>query len=110
MNVPSASIASVPPRMSGRISCSCSVSVIIALSVSASSTLPRMTWTKPASSEPPSIISVTSSQSWNSTGPSNSASISAPPGALLGRCGVGLADSRRLEPDDAMNWSSSVNP
>ena len=110
VNVPSASIASVAPRMSGRTSCSMSVSVISVLSRSGSLTLPRITWTKPALSEPPSNISVTSSQSWNSTGPSISAIICPAHSPCSGRAELAIAASRDSNRTTPTNMSSSVKP
>ena len=60
-----------------------------------------MTWTKPASSDPPSSMSCTSSQSWNVTGPSKYRSVSRPPGALLGPVAVAHRRLLRVEADDA---------
>jgi hypothetical protein len=110
VNVPSASMASVAPRISGRSSCSMSVSPIRDLSRAGSSTLPRITWTKPASSEPPSSISVTSSQSWYSTGPSSSAVIRFAHSPCSGRSEFRIAASRDSNRMIPTNWSSSVNP
>ena len=110
VNVPSGSIASVAPRMSGRISCSSVVSAIIDLSRSGSSTLPRITCTKPAWSDPPSIISVTSSQSWYSTGPSIRAIIRSAQAPCSGRLELAIAVSRDSKRTTPMNMSSSVKP
>ena len=75
-----------------------------------SSTCPWMTWTKPASSDPPSNSSVTSSQSWNSTGPSKSAIISSAHSPCSGRAELAIAASRDSKRTTPTNRSSSVNP
>ena len=75
-----------------------------------SSTLPRMTWTNPASSEPPLNSSVTSSLSWNSTGPSNSAAIRSAHAPCSGRAEFAIAVSRSSNRTTPKNVPSSVNP
>ena len=85
-------------------------SASIALSRSVSSTLPRMIWTNPAWSEPPSRKSVTSSQSWNSIAPSIRAASFSANAPCSGRSELAIAASRESKRITPTNMPSSVKP
>ena len=108
---PSASMAMVPPMMSGRASWSVSIGPsIMWRNRSGSLSRPWMTWTKPASSLPPSSIIVTSSQSWKVTSPSKRRDVSSHQALCSGRLELRSADSRESKRTTPTNSSSSVMP
>ncbi len=96
------STAMVPPRMSGRSRWSMSIGwSIIMRNFSGSLMRPWMTWTKPASSDPPSSISCTSSQSWNVTAPLKYRSVSPHQAPCSGPVAVAHRRLLRVEAHDA---------
>ena len=77
---------------------------------SGSVSLPWITWTKPASSEPPPRNIVTSSQSWKVTSPSKHSCIRCHQSPCSGRAEFAAAASRDSNRTTATNWPSSVTP
>src|SRR4051794_15234786 len=107
---PSSATANVPPMISGRILRSSPVSASSALTSARSTALPWITWTKPASSDPPSRNTLTSSQSEKTAGPSRAAAIRSAHVPCSGRSELAMACSREENRTTPMNWSSSVKP
>ncbi len=111
VNVPSASMPIVPPRISGRASLSASIGCDMNVrNRSGSLSRPWITWTKPASSEPPPRNIIASSQSWKVTSPSKQAAIFCHHSPCSGRSALRFASSFDSNLTTATNWSSSVRP